>query len=607
MKSITSRSLRGNYKIILMMILLLIDIVCARRVYIEKVEFQGNKTFDKKQLSSIVESKPSSLFHKSLYSSFTLNNDVAAITSFYASQGFISTRVTKDITRNNDRDRVKIIIKIDEGQRIYLASLSISSNIVIDEKCGGSISSRTGEPFQIIKINSDASALNDSLTSKGYLKGVVVPEVNIDSNDLKAYVTFGVYPGPRIRVGDVLIDGLKSVKSVVVKRELEFEPGEILTSKKITDTERNLYKTRAFNFLTIEPVIGDSVNTLPVKDTVVPVKILLSQAKFLSLEGGLGYSAYETFVVNFTATYANLFQRTHSISFQGNISGIEQRVDCIYGIPWIFSLPINLNFSAFYDRQVNLFYSLTLPYTGAFDGFTAALSQNRSLFLSYSVFLTWENTLWISSLNSDTLSDISNKDTRSISATLVFDKRNNAFDPTKGVVNEIAIEVAGFGGGTNKFVKISNDLRGYKTIGSSIQLSSALRLGYAFPFGTSVALPVQNLFYAGGPRSVRGYDLDHLVTDEAGNAVGGNVELVMHLLEVQFPLVWLFKGAVFSDVGYVWQNIQSVNLKNVKFTAGPGLRFITPVGILRFDVGFKLNHVGNNGLYKMYLDVGRAF
>jgi outer membrane protein assembly factor BamA len=174
-------------------------------------------------------------------------------------------------------------------------------------------------------------------------------------------------------------------------------------------------------------------------------------------------------------------------------------------------------------------------------------------------------------------------------------------------VNEIAIELAGFGGGTNKFMKISNDLRGYKTIDSTVLLSSALGLGYAFPYGASVSVPVQNLFYAGGPRSVRGYDLDHLVTDSAGNPIGGNVELVMHLLEIQFPLVWLIKGAVFSDAGYVWQDIRSVNLRDLKFTAGPGLRLITPIGILRFDVGFKLNRVGNNGLFKMYLDFGSAF
>jgi outer membrane protein insertion porin family len=593
--------------IFFLMILLSVTITHARRVYIEKIEIQGNNTFKKIQLLSIIESKPSSLFHKSIFSPFALNSDLATIKSFYAGQGFISTQVTSDIRRNKDRDRVKITIKIAEGPRIYLASLRISSNPVLDEKCGAAILSRIGEPFQIMKVQSDASTLNDSLASRGYLKGSVSPDIVIDSIALKAYVVFEVNPGPKIRVGDVLIDGLKSVQPVVVKRELEFEPGEILTSKKITDTERNLYKTSAFSFLAIKPVIGDSADTLPVRDTVVPVNIQLAQAKFLSIEGGVGYSAYETFIFDFAATYANLFQRMHSISLQMNVSGIEQRIDCIYGIPWIFSFPINLNLSAYYERRDNLFYTITLPYTGAFNGITLSVNQNRSTFFSYDVSLIWENTLRINSSSSDTTSEISHKNTKSINASLVFDKRNNAFNPGKGVVNEITIEIAGFGGSTNKFVKISNDLRGYSTFDSSIMLSAALILGFAFPYGTSTDLPVQNLFYSGGPRSVRGYDLDHLVTDDSGNAVGGNMELVMHLFEVQFPIVWLFKGAVFSDAGYVWQNMESVNLKDLKFTAGPGIRLVTPLGILRFDVGFKLNQVGNKDLFKMYLDVGRAF
>ena len=392
MKQAVNRHLRVGPTLIFM-ILLLINLSYARRIYIEKIDFQGNYTFDKKQLSSIIESKPSKLFHKFTYSPFTLNSDLAVIKSFYAAQGFISTQITSDIRRNKDRGKVNIIIKIDEGQRIYITSLRLSSNPVIDEKSGGMRLSRIGEPFLIAKINSDVSALSDSLISKGYLKGVVIPKVVIDSTALKAYVTFEVNPGPRIRVGDVLVDGLESVQSVVVRRELEFEPGEILTSKKITDSKRNLYKTRAFNFLSIDPIIGDSAHLLSVKDTIVPIKIKLAEAKFLSIEGGFGYSAYETFVVDLETTYANLFQLTHSISLQMSASGIEQRIDLIYDIPWIFSLPINLNMSAYYDRRDNLFTTLTLPYTGAFSGFTASVSHNRSPFLSYNVLLTWENTL----------------------------------------------------------------------------------------------------------------------------------------------------------------------------------------------------------------------
>jgi outer membrane translocation and assembly module TamA len=65
--------------------------------------------------------------------------------------------------------------------------------------------------------------------------------------------------------------------------------------------------------------------------------------------------------------------------------------------------------------------------------------------------------------------------------------------------------------------------------------------------------------------------------------------------------------AVFSDAGYVWESFQSVDLKNIKYTAGPGLRLITPVGVLRYDVGFKLDRLGKPDSYRMYLDIGRAF
>jgi len=97
------------------------------------------------------------------------------------------------------------------------------------------------------------------------------------------------------------------------------------------------------------------------------------------------------------------------------------------------------------------------------------------------------------------------------------------------------------------------------------------------------------------------------VTTPAGEPLGGNVELIVHIINIRFPLFWIINGAVFSDAGYVWQDFRSVNLRDIKYTAGPGLRLMTPVGLIRLDVGFKLDKLGQKGSWKAYLDIGQPF
>ena len=602
-----SRRLNVIGSCFLILLIVLLSSTEAKKVQIEKIEFQGNSTFEDKVLSDLISLKESSFFNKKYYSPFTLSSDMNILTSFYQNQGFIRPEIENRVIRNRKRDKVSIVFSINEGPRVSIGSISIAPNPVLDTMHYNKLTNKEGDPFRIQQIISDANMLQDSIAAKGYLKGTVQPEVIIDSVSYKAFVTFKVNSGPKIRVSEINIEGLKTVNSDIVKRELAFKEGSILTSKSIRETERNIFQTQAFNFLTIEPQIRDSVDQLPLGDTAVPVRISVSEAKFLTIGAGIGYSAYERLTLSLTTIYNNIFHRLHTIAFSANASGIEQRVELAYGMPYVFNFPVSLNLSAYYDRRGNLFFDIPLPFTGDFNGFTISIGQNRLRYLSYQLQLQWENTIQISTPNPDTLAEVSDKNTRSIIGSVVFDKRNDMFYPTSGIINQTSGEIAGFGGGANKFIKIVNDFRAYIPIGKRPNLASAVTVGYAVPYGSSELLPVQDQFFAGGPRSVRGYDLDFLITDAEGNPTGGNVELIFHLFEFQFPIVWIIWGAVFSDAGYIWNDLQSVDLRDIKYTAGPGLRLLTPIGVIRYDVGFKLDQLGRSGYFKMYLDIGRAF
>jgi outer membrane protein assembly factor BamA len=91
------------------------------------------------------------------------------------------------------------------------------------------------------------------------------------------------------------------------------------------------------------------------------------------------------------------------------------------------------------------------------------------------------------------------------------------------------------------------------------------------------------------------------------------VLVTANLIDFRFPLFWWFNGALFADAGYVWQDPEDIRdfaqvIRDVRWTAGPGLRINTPIAVIRFDVGFKLDWVrGSEDLWAFHFDIGQPF
>lgn len=108
---------------------------------------------------------------------------------------------------------------------------------------------------------------------------------------------------------------------------------------------------------------------------------------------------------------------------------------------------------------------------------------------------------------------------------------------------------------------------------------------------------------------MRGYPyqkLGPLASD--GDPIGG-MALLEGSLEWRFPLRMPLEGAVFSDFGNIASEIGSFSLDQTRYTVGVGLRYLTIVGPLRFDVGYELNppQPASFAPYQFYFSIGQAF
>ncbi|MBD3220073.1 BamA/TamA family outer membrane protein, partial [bacterium] len=229
---------------------------------------------------------------------------------------------------------------------------------------------------------------------------------------------------------------------------------------------------------------------------------------------------------------------------------------------------------------------------------------------------------------------VTRSETRSLIHSLFSEGRDDVFNPTRGHYFTSQFELAGgLFGGDNSFLKWSGSMHMYRPFLGGV-LAGRVRVGAVRPYGDSRELgsdgvPYDDRFFAGGAYSVRGYrdnGLGPQITnqgevDEIGwgsdaplpddPARGGNYQLITNL-EWRFPLPllgrWNFSSVLFLDGGNVWEEIDDIRLRafrldsrpgegddpgstkiwDYRYSVGTGLRFDTPFGPFRLDVGFPL-------------------
>ena len=579
----------------------------ADNIKVGSLRFAGNETFPGKVLLSLVELKPPFLVWKTEFTADKLLDDTQAIAAFYHGQGFLqaSVRGQADTVQNE----VNVTVHVDEGVRTLIDSVRLTPNPVLTDSAALHRGLLPGAPLIYSRIDTAARAFGDSLAEQGYLAGRIVPHIRVDSAQHRAAIEFTVRPGPRILVKGIDIRGLRTVKNEIVRRQLTFRPGDTLAAGAIRTSQRRLYITRLFNYVKIAPAINDSLLSPALRDTMVPVVVTLEEADFLTLDAGIGYGSYQYLYGSVLVSYANLFHRGHILAMNDSASAVNQWAQVIYSIPWFFGLPLNMDASIYYRRHDAWLFDVPLGYTGAFYGFTLGAGRNLGREWAYRLELDWENVIRLDIAPGGELPPgVRTRNTASLVGDLLFDRRDDVFDPVGGYLARFHGQWAGLAGaGSNQFVKTQLGLSRYWSPANKFLLSSGFDWGWARPYGSTQEIPPQDLFYAGGSRSVRGFDYEKLLTNPEGNPLGGNVLLVLHLIDFQFPLVWRLRGAVFSDAGYLWQDLSSVNPGDLRFTAGPGLRLTTPIGLFRLDAGFQLQKPAQDNGYAFYFDYGAAF
>lgn len=571
---------------------------------VKTVYFTGNASISSKDLLGCMDTRPSHLFSPVKFSPSFLNADIEAIDDLYREKGFLDIRASiGDIIKTPSSHRVTVNIIISEGPQTRIDSIAVKGSALITEAATKRfLKSKALSPYSTERLSVDQQSIRDSLAARGYALCTVDRADSVDSTVHKASVVFAINQGPAVLVGPISVTGAKKLREKIVKRGLVIRQGDTLTTGQLQRSVKQLYETGMFKYVQITTPIADSAKLRQTKGPLsLPTILSVEEADFYKLQGGIGYGTYEGVRLSLQTSYGNVLGLGRTIGLNGKYSRLIQSLHLQYTAPWAFMLPPSAEADVFGEHHDEV------TFTGFLEGVTFSLFAKTPWNLGYRVFTTfeWVNGVKIPPLQSDTTPFIPSNNTQSFGTGVTYDLRDNIFDPTKGFFASSDAEVAGLiGTQTNHFYKLIMDIRGVVPLASVLTAATALTIGYVNGYGVDAdVVPGQELFYTGSEviRPVRGY-----APGGVGDSIGGRLVLVLNALELRYAIVNWLKIAAFADAGYVWGNSSEFSLRDLRWTAGPGIRIRTPVGLISGDVGIRVNGP-TKGTFGFSVSIGEPF
>lgn len=536
-----------------------------------------------------------------------LANDVERLKIFYRRQGFYHATIEPQV-QVDEKGRVRVLLKIDEGPWVRVREIRlVVREPGADLDYAGLTAShplKVGERFTERRYDELKALYVTALQDHGHPRGRVEGRVYLDEMENHADIHLTVDPGPRCTFGEVQLKNHARVPDYLILRQLTFRPGEPFSLKKLYESQKKLYETDLFRSVTLTPA------EVPEGEQVIPVVVEVLPGKRGSIKVGLGYGDVDLFRARLALRLRNLGGGGRVADVEGKYSLRENRVTGTFTNPQIFASRFDFvvqggwvrwDLPGFQDRAFFTQARLERELPGQLRVYLG-----HGLEFARPFGIPTETLFILREARPDRLFTAS---------MLIFglrrDTTDKSLDPASGHILSLTQELAlDFLGGNLQFSRTVAEARGYRSLGhTGLVLAARLKFGVIEPIQGTGEIPVFRRFFAGGYGSVRGYRFDYLgPRNAAGTPVGGEAVLEGNV-EMRLPLFKEFQGLAFFDFGNVYFRTQEVDPGHLKYAAGFGVRYRTPIGPVGVDVGFPLNRIDSrqDPPYRFIFSIGQQF
>jgi outer membrane protein insertion porin family len=581
-------------------------------VRVVDVDFEGNQAFSDRTLRGIMQTREKWLFSfitgAGVLNKDVLRTDMERVTAYYYDHGYVTVRVDEPRVERRE-DGLHVTVKVDEGDQFRVGEVTLTgADLPADtSRLRKDLDIVPSEVFKASAIREDVQKLTERLSEDGYAFATVEPQTSVRPDEKRVDVQFQVNRGRPVVVDRIEVTGNTKTRDKVIRREMRLQEQELFSGVRLRKSREALQRLGFFqevNITTRKAAAEDRMNV------VVSVK----EAQTGAFSIGAGFSSADSLLFSARVQENNLFGRGQRIVLSGDVGSIRRNIILSFTEPYFRDTPLTVGADAFswrlafdeFDRSGTGFgmqftypvsaWGLTrlgpLPLEDVRVGADYRLEQAE-----------------ISGLGSDATRSIRLEEGKStissITPRIQRNTLNHAFDPTGGSLQELSLEIAGLGG--ERFLKAEAKERWYYTF-----LRSKLLGDFTYSLGATVGygvgeggisgdeLPLFERYFPGGISTIRGFKSRTLGPREAKKdifgrvisttPVGGSEEFILNN-EVIFPLVQSIglKGVVFIDAGNAYAGDEGFSLDETRYAAGGGVRWLSPVGPLRVELGLPFN------------------
>ncbi|MCA8960289.1 MAG: outer membrane protein assembly factor BamA [Planctomycetes bacterium] len=571
------------------------------QVFIQSIEFQGNTTFRDAELRKVILSRERSWFfgfpNNGYYEEDTLNQDLANVEAFYHNHGFFDVHVgAEDFAFNRDRSELHLGIRVVEGERYRIRDVEIEIQgrgvfpvSVLRDK----IDAQPGDFWDGQTLSEDITSLQRLYFDKAFIEMRAVPEIIVSEDSSEVTLHLTVQEGEKFFIEFIDVRGNEETRDKVVRRELEYYPGEAISYSKIEDAESRLYRLQYFERVNTWFEQGSTPNQ---KNVVVNVKEG-STGRFLfgfgltSGRGLVGNIALRKNNFDITDLPEDFFDLADAFTGGGQEFAIEaspgtefSRYRVIFGEPHLFDSDTSGRLQLFktdFQRR---------DYRDDRIGFDVGVGQVFPFDRNLSGGLRYRFEIAdIRRIELDAPPDVFRvQGTTRISrliANLAYDRRTYRYlvGPVDGWMLSGEYQYAGgpLGGELDMSVA-SAVLSIHETVFSDDEgdkrhiITFRNLFEWAEPHHNTKEIPIFERFYLGGPRSLRGFRFNGVGPMYNREPLGGTASH-SGTLQYSFPIYEeTLRGVFFADYGNLSRDLNHLYLRDYRLAVGAGILFNVP-------------------------------
>jgi outer membrane protein insertion porin family len=616
-----------------------------------RIAFRGNEQIAAKQLLPQIAIKRSHIWTHGSVSQKLLKQSVDNLEAFYHDRGYEEVKVTTLVA--DHESTVDVTFEIDEGAQTLVDNIEVTGNHSLQQNqlaAPKGFELKVGEPFSARKVADDRNRISANYYDRGYLNAAVKSSVTRHANDPhRVDVTYVITEHQMVRVSGVLYLGEKHTRLSLIRKTANLHTEAPMERGQLLAAESRLYDLNIFDWASVGP--RKPITDQSEEDTLVKVH----EAKRNEITYGFGFEVSHrggnvpsgtvavpglptvglgsNQIAPSQATYAsplgsvdftrrNMRGMGETASASLLLSRLDQRALISYLQPHFFGSGWSslTSFSVERTTENPLFAAGLGDLTFQVEKPISRKRKTR-LQLRYDFNKTSLSHLLVPEL---VLPQDRNIHLSTLSSTLIRDTRDKPLDAHHGDFATLDLKFTPSElGSSASFARLFAQYAFYKPVHSWV-FANSIRLGLAKAFDGSF-VPTSQLYFSGGGTSLRGFPIDeagpqrivpfcNVLQNQTGCVnvtlpVGGRQLFILNS-EIRFPLPSMknLGGVVFYDGGNVYSAINFNNFtSNYSNTVGIGLRYATPIGPIRIDVGRNLNPVPGINPTQYFITLGQAF